>query len=120
MRRTPVVVLVLLVALLAAWYFLTRQRTLPLPPEAALTGWVTDGNGPVAGARVRFQGDADSVLTDADGRFRLPLKPETVARVTASKDGYFIAGAGAADDPLVLTLHRLPAEDCEDYAWVSP
>src|SRR5439155_147820 len=57
--------------------------------------------------------------TGPDGRFSLP-RPVGPARVTAAGDGYLIAGADAAADPLVLTLAPVPEEDCESYAWVDP
>jgi hypothetical protein len=79
---------------------------------------VRDEHGPVAGARVRFQGDARSVQTDAQGRFRLP--PSTGARVVAWKEGYLIAGAAVDRLPVVLTLTHLPTRDCEDYRWIDP
>ncbi len=75
-----------------------------------------DAAGPVAGACVRFKATAISALSDRGGAFRLPRRS---GRVTASKDGYLIAGA-RAESPLTLTLKRLPAEDNEEYQWVDP
>jgi hypothetical protein len=110
---------------------------------SAVYGVVRDRRGPVAGAKVRFQATDRATVTDAQGRFRLP-SPLGAQRVTAWKDGYFIAGASAdrtavagglatllpllrvplslpADRlPVVLTLTSLPAEDCEDYHWIDP
>jgi hypothetical protein len=91
------------------------------PPEPVLlTGLVRDDKGPVAGARVRIKGESNSVETDGDGRFRLASAAAASARLTAWKAGYLIAGAPADRSPLVLTLKRLPADDCERYAWVNP
>jgi hypothetical protein len=57
-------------------------------------------------------------MSDVNGRFQLPRLPAT-ARITAAKEGYFIAGAPAADNP-VIRLSRLPERDCESYAWRNP
>src|SRR5262249_11435770 len=109
----------------------------------AIYGLVRDQRGPVAGARVRFQGAGPATLTDAQGRFWLPLVKDST-RVVAWKEGSFIASTTAdrtsvagtlatllplvriplccpADRlPVVLTLKPLPAEDCVDYRWVDP
>jgi hypothetical protein len=112
---------------------------------AAAYGIVRDERGPAAGARVRFQGDPRFVLSDAQGRFRLPHDLRLSGlRPVAWKEGYFIAGASAdpvalagmlttlspllgtplcsATDrlPIVLRLARLPSADCADYRWVDP
>src|SRR5689334_16414091 len=69
---------------------------LPHPPgiasgkERFLTGAVKDAAGPVAGASVRYKGDKQAVVTEADGRFQLPARSDS-RRVTAEKAGYFIA-----------------------------
>lgn len=83
-----------------------------------LTGRVVDDDGPIEGARVRFQGEFLVVRTDKTGRFRLPLRSGNLPRVTAAKDGYFIAGTAASSPH--LHLERLPAEDNENYRWVDP
>ncbi len=90
-----------------------------VPAEAECTGTVRDAQGPVAGASVRYKGTSQEAVTDAAGRFRLPRLPGR-QRVTATKDGYFIAGEDAAATPLVLTLQPLPTHDCDRYAWVDP
>jgi len=84
------------------------------------TGQVVDAAGPVADARVRFQGDGRAVYSDAAGRFVLPHRPAGATRLTAWKEGYFIAGAPAAGRAVVLHLERLPAVDHEAYDWVDP
>jgi nitrate/TMAO reductase-like tetraheme cytochrome c subunit len=85
----------------------------------AWPGTVRDASGPVAGACVRFKGTSVTATTDADGSFRLPPRPDGASRVTAAKEGYFIAGASAETPPLALTLARLPDEDHEDYHWAD-
>jgi hypothetical protein len=79
---------------------------------------------------VRWQGARSYVVTDSAGRFRLPWRGalRTAARtVTASRPGYRIAAARiqtseVAEDlgNLKLRLDSLPAEDNEDYHWLSP
>lgn len=87
---------------------------------ALLTGEVRDADGrPIPAAVVRIKGEPASVYTDAAGRFEL-RHPPAARRVTAWKAGYFIAGADVDAVPLVLTLRRLPAEDCERYVWIDP
>jgi hypothetical protein len=99
----------------------TPFREVPdLGPSPCITGQVRDHEGPIAGARVSWQGDRNAVLTDADGRFVLPAPGGTGRRIVAWKCGYFIAGAPADRSPLVLTLEPLPAKDCEQYSWVDP
>jgi hypothetical protein len=90
------------------------------PPEPPVRGRVTDPDGPVAGARVRYQGTCPVVRTDRDGCFVLPAPPRGGARVTAAKEGCFIAGMPAGPTLLTLRLRRLPAEDFEGYRWVGP
>jgi hypothetical protein len=87
---------------------------------AYLQGEVRDASGPVAGARVRFKGLADWVLSDSQGHFHLPVRPNEARRITAWKDGYLIAGARADRRPLLLELAPLLEEDCESYSWVDP
>jgi hypothetical protein len=101
-------VLLLLAALGLALGLLSRR-----PPPPLLAGQVRDVDGPVAAARVRYKGTAQSTHTDHAGRFVLPRSSN---RVTAWKEGYFIAGGRS---PL-LHLEPLPHDDHEHYAWVDP
>jgi hypothetical protein len=41
-------------------------------------------------------------------------------RVTAAREGYFIAGAAVEDSPRSILLRRLPITDNEEYEWVNP
>jgi hypothetical protein len=111
LRRLPLLLLLGLAGVLLAQ---------SLPPPAELDGSVRGPDGPVAGARVRGKGRAASVVTDAAGRFRLPGLFRDADRVTATRDGYRIAGAATGHRPLVLDLLPPPAEDREDYRWVAP
>jgi nitrate/TMAO reductase-like tetraheme cytochrome c subunit len=90
----------------------------PAVGQPVVTGLVRDEQGPVAGARVRFQGEGSAALTDRAGRFSLPAGK--ARRLTAWKEGYVIAAVPADRRPLCLTLARLPAEDHEDYSWIDP
>jgi hypothetical protein len=83
------------------------------------SGRVSTPTGPAEGARVRLQGHGNSVVTDSCGRFHLPTSPDPT-RITAWKEGYFIASARAGERPLEIRLRPLPLADNPDYAWVSP
>ncbi|MHB1424295.1 MAG: hypothetical protein ACYC3I_14065 [Gemmataceae bacterium] len=114
MHLSPRVTLILLLALLAGLALLA----LPASKASLVEGIVRDDDGPLAGARVRYQGETMHTVTDADGRFRLPRKSPP-RRVTAWKQGYFIGGSRLSSSPLIH-LTRLPAEDNADYEWVDP
>ncbi|HEV3143652.1 MAG TPA: multiheme c-type cytochrome [Gemmataceae bacterium] len=89
------------------------------PSSAALTGRVVSESGPAEGAQVRFQGDSKRVYTNANGEFTLAVsRPST--HITAWKEGYFIAGAPNAAQPLELRLRKLPDADHEEYSWIDP
>jgi nitrate/TMAO reductase-like tetraheme cytochrome c subunit len=122
MSRTRRLALLPLLAALAGLAVFVVARFGPLSSPAShddsLPGTVR-ADGPVAGVCVRFKGTAVSALTDDNGSFRLPARPGDTSRVTASREGYFIAGASADASPLSLTLMPLPREDHEAYRWVS-
>jgi hypothetical protein len=96
---------------------------LPTESPSAITGRVLSNGQAIDQARVRFQTSTDFVLTDTDGRFRLPLDQligaKSGAWVTAAKPGYIIAGKPAADG-MVIELKPLPENDDEHYAWIDP
>jgi uncharacterized protein (TIGR03437 family) len=90
-----------------------------------ITGVVSDGNRPVAGAVVRLQGTDASARTNERGEFTLdpagkPVWP--IAKVTAWATGYYIAGPfylfGGQTD-VRITLRRHHDTDDPGYAWVS-
>ncbi len=118
--RLSLVALALLAALGAFLSFRPAERPARRDDPPALRGTVRDERGPVAGARVRLKGTADSVRTDDKGRFLLPGRSPGPGRVTAWADGYLIAGAPSDRLPLDLTLTRLPEQDNEEYEWVDP
>lgn len=84
-----------------------------------MTGIIVDVKGPVAKASVGWQGQRERVLTGADGRFRLASSAKS-QRLIASKTGYRIAWALAADKPLTLRLEPLPSKDNSEYEWIDP
>jgi hypothetical protein len=117
MPRTSALLIVLIVLGLSFWWI--GRQTPTAPARELIEGEVHDESGPVAGATVRFKGRADFAVSDERGRFRLPTAPGA-RRVTAAKDGYFIAGAPVQFQPAAIHLHRLPDSDCERYVWVDP
>ena len=117
MPRLFALIVVVVVLGLPFWWF--DREDPPRPEVGELTGEVRDENGPVAGAVVRIKGKSNSVESDRHGRFHLPT-PRGTEHVTASKDGYLIAGVSAKAKPLALHLERLPVGDCERYLWVDP
>src|SRR5262249_8208805 len=82
-------------------------------------GEVVSEAGPLPAALVRIKGARAQTRSDPRGRFHLP--PEALGRrVTAWKEGFFIAGGRATQSPLRLRLMPLPTADHEEYEWVSP
>ena len=96
------------------------ERSLDDSGVSSIGGSVRDEHGPMTDSRVRWKGHVESVITDADGRFRLPALDGGPAQVTAWKEGYFIAGSPADASPLLLRLRQLPREDNEHYKWIDP
>src|SRR5262245_56606084 len=97
-RTRSLALLPLLAALGAAWL-------VPVRGPGGLLRTVRAG-GPVGGACVRFKGTPVATTTDTAGTFRLPPRPAGASRVTAAREGYFIAGADADALPPSLTLTR--------------
>jgi hypothetical protein len=93
----------------------------PASLPARIHGEVTDGQSPVPGARIHFQGHARPVTnTNEAGHFSLPLGGTKSGHIAAWKEGYSIAAVPGDRNPLRLVLRRLPSMDHEDYAWVDP
>jgi hypothetical protein len=83
-----------------------------------VAGLVCDEAGqPLAGVRVRWQGQPEYVLSDSAGQFQLPGRG---LRITAALPGFFIAGTTPGPGPVRLSLRPLPQEDHPEYAWVDP
>ena len=115
-RSSAIAVFITLLALPALLFLSLWNRPVPSP---YVSGQVIDDAGPVEGAIVRVKGKRDFIHTDADGHFRL-VRPATAERITAAKEGYFIAGIASDAEPLIIRLSRLPEEDCTRYAWRDP
>jgi hypothetical protein len=89
-------------------------------PVLSLSGKVREQEVGLPEVRVRLKGTSTSTLTDHSGGFRLAAITKDSPRLTAWKDGYFIAGLSTNVSPLTMDLTRLPAADNEHYAWVDP
>jgi hypothetical protein len=114
MRRSSYCVLTLLVGILGGIISLVLSGPVP----SRLEGRVIEDDGPIPGARIRFQGTSLCTRSDHHGRFR--LSPASInRRVTAWKEGYFIGGATSPISP-TIHLEPLPKEDYEKYEWVDP
>src|ERR1700687_3013255 len=118
MRHCAKLALILLIFVIGIWLLYPAKTMFGRPRQ--LHGGVQDETGPVAGPRVRFQGDLLSTLSKVDGTINLPGIPENSRQVTAWKQGFFIAGSSSDASPLTLKLIPLPVKDNESYSWVDP
>jgi hypothetical protein len=100
----------------ASWVGLAHGPAFP----ADLTGQVTDGERPLAGARVHFQGQCPVAVTDRHGRFRLPRSFNPAHRLMVSREGFLIRGFAADRLTRTLVLPCLPEDDPTNYTWVEP
>lgn len=113
----PVILVVLILPYLHGLYA-------PSPTDGVLHGRVVTSDGtPVEGALVRIKGTAWVTRTRADGSF--VLRPgETLTapvRVTAAKEGYYIAGADwTGSSPVLFKLEPVPEGIDPRYEWVDP
>lgn len=89
-----------------------------------LDGIVTDGQKPIAGARVRIQGRARYVLTDRNGRFQLsePTDPVETVVVTAGKVGWINSGVKVTSATSFTTIILEKVSDVDDpsYDFINP
>jgi hypothetical protein len=115
MRLSSASTLLLLLALLAG----LAGLVLPAFRTSFVEGIVGEDDGPLAGVRVRYKGEAIYTVTDAAGRFHLPERSPS-RQVTAWKQGYFIGGTRSSSSLLTIPLVRLPGEDNDEYEWVDP
>ncbi|MBK8020006.1 MAG: carboxypeptidase regulatory-like domain-containing protein [Chloroflexi bacterium] len=93
------------------------------PQPTPITGAVLTADGPLAGAVVRVQGQADYALTDAQGRFSLdaPASAGGDVSITASAAGMYIEQAvWPGSGEVTLTLRRHHTTDHLEYAFISP
>ncbi len=61
--------------LLATLFLLAPVSMLLAQNKVEVWGQVTDANGPMIGASVIEQGTSNGTTTDADGRYRMQVKP---------------------------------------------
>lgn len=102
---------------------------LALAPVAAqqfeISGTVTDGRQPVAGAVVRLQTTPAYTRTNERGEFTLDLRGRVTwpfARLTAWAPGYFIGGpflSQQGQKNVVITLKKHGTLDDANYEWLS-
>ena len=88
--------------------------------QAAISGRVTDGSGPVSGALVKVQLSEISTQSAADGTFTLPgLTSGATVTVTAWAPGYYIAWTTGipGGEPIELALEAYYTFDNHQYEW---
>ncbi len=89
-----------------------------------VSGIILDSAGqPLSGATVRIKATDTVSVTDADGRFTLSgFPPSSSPRITAWKDGYYIAGGSALlwDREVEIELTAYGRPDNTEYAWIPP
>ena len=92
--------------------------------NAVITGRVSDGILPIAGARVIIQADTAWVTTDSQGRFRLPVDRyrSNPVPVMVGKKGWFNGSwrleKGRRNAELILA--PVPQGDNPHYRWIDP
>jgi hypothetical protein len=117
-RRLPLLVSVMGLVILAICI------AVPSLWKVGAVSWIVrDATGqPLPGATVRFKTSQTTTQTDIAGRFVLSGFPKSFqVRVTAWKDGYYLAGADAWSWETVvdITLSPYAVPDNADYHWVS-
>ena len=98
---------------------------LPLPDKFIVTGVVTDGTAPLAGATVMQGGGKPALTTGADGAFTIELTTAIpgIPAVVAAKIGYRSAGAEfleLPDGPITLVVRFAHAPDNIGYIYGEP
>ncbi len=94
------------------------------PAAGDVSGVVKDGDEPVAGATVTFQGTDHSALTDSDGAFTLRQVPAGPgARISAWKEGYYCGLLADVEVPsrgVVVSIRRHQLIDYANYEPLPP
>jgi len=103
---------------------ITTVESASQPPIPAVSGYVRDANGPVAGAVVRVKATENKVNTDAEGHFVLSgLSANEPVILTAWAEGYYIGGGQAryvpGDSDIEITLTAHSDKDNPAYTWLS-
>lgn len=100
------------------------QQLLRHPPQGTIRGVVMDGQGPVAGARVRIQATTKATQTGPDGSFVLAgLVEGSPLTVSAWAEGTYCAKAEGIVPPaqnVTLVLRRYQTSDNAEYEWIAP
>jgi hypothetical protein len=73
----------------------------------------------LVGVPIRLKAGPIVAHSDHAGRFFLPVSARG-NRLTASKEGFFIAGTNVRDRRTILRLRPIPQDDHESYEWVDP
>ena len=99
--------------------------SIPLPDKFTVTGVVTDGKAPLAGATVMQGGGKPALTTGADGTFTIELTSAIpgIAGVVAAKIGYRSAGAEfleLPDGPIELVVRYANPPDNIGYLYGEP
>lgn len=124
-RRAWLVSLAGLLLIAAAALLALTAQARPNAMYGAITGVVLGADGePLPNAVVRARADDFFTLTDAAGRFTLPVQGTDPVTVTAWGPGHFIGGTDELVTPgasgVTLHLHAHPAEDHPAYEFISP
>jgi hypothetical protein len=89
-----------------------------------ITGTVTDGVLPIAGARVMILADTVWATTDREGRFSLNVQrySGSPVPVLAGKTGWFNNGwdIDKGSRNVELKLEAIPSRDNPNYEWIEP
>jgi hypothetical protein len=102
------------------------RPSVPLP--AAISGIVSDANGPVAAAIVQVKGTPNQTITSQDGKFTLQgLGGITLTTITAWASGYFVGWTDLDPKnpvwldgkPITIALTPLFTTDNNQYDWFT-
>ena len=89
----------------------------------SISGTVTDGVNPLAGAIVRIRATNISDVTDSQGSFTLEaVTSNDSVEVTAAKPGFFnlLKKSMSGTQALTFELAKIPDGDNLHYAWANP
>lgn len=90
-----------------------------LSENREISGVVTDGERGIAGATVHRIGmSTPRAVTDKQGDFKIRTSRKLEPSLSATKPGFFIGKCSLDVPNPKIVLEHLPADDCEDYAWV--
>lgn len=119
MRRRRTILLVIVLALLLAGWFVTNW----ISKVEEVRGLVTSEGRPLAGAIVRVKATDFETRTDSNGEYVLKgFRARFRVPVSTWVDGYYIAGGVASpwNRTLEITLQPYWTSDNPSYSWVPP